>query len=137
MTLLSAAFLLATIVYLTLAVLIVVRNRRSSLNWVCAGVLLCLALWSFTDIFHNDTRLPVERIRFFANLGSLGWCSFPSLLFIYSLILTHRRRALRNWLTYPPLVALPAASGLAIDIQINNYRNCWRSTAQAGAAGTE
>ena len=107
MTLLSAAFLLATIAYLTLAVLIV-RNRRSSLNWICVGVLLCLALWSFTDIFHNDTRLPVERIRFFANLGSLGWCSFPSLLLIYSLILTHRRRALRNWLNYPPLVALPA-----------------------------
>lgn len=107
MTLLSVCYLGATIAYPTLAVMIVVRNRRSALNWVCAGVLLCLALWSFTDIFHNEPRLPVERIRFFANLGSLGWCLFPSLLFSYSLVLTHRRRVLRNWLIYLPLVGLP------------------------------
>ena len=51
MTILSALFLVATIAYLTLMVMIVVRNPRSSLNWVCAGVLLCLGFWSFTDIF--------------------------------------------------------------------------------------
>jgi len=107
MTSLSVCFLGATIVYLTLAALIVVRNRRSALNWVCGGVLLCLALWSFTHIFLNQTQLPVQRVRFFANLGSLGWCCFPSLLFIYSLVLTHRRRALLNWLVYVPLAALP------------------------------
>jgi|GEM_PF-738311 PAS domain S-box-containing protein len=108
MTILSALFLAATVAYLALLVLVVLRNPRSSLNWVCAAILLCLALWSFVDIFNKDPRLPVERVRFFASLGSLGWCSFPGLLFLYSLILTRRRRVLRNWLTYPPLFATAA-----------------------------
>jgi len=108
MTILSALFLVATVAYVTLMVLVVVRNPRSLLNWVCAGVLLCLALWSFADVFTKNPRLPVERVRLFANIGSLGWCSFPGLLFIFSLILSRRRRALRNWLTYLPMVALSA-----------------------------
>jgi len=108
MTPLSICFLIAFVTYLTLLVMIVTRNPRSSLNLVGALILLALAAWSFEDIFHNNSSLSVERLRYFERFGTLGWTGFASLLVLFVLIVTHRRRWLRSWFIYPALLAVPA-----------------------------
>ena len=103
----STLYAVAFLAYACLATLVIIKNPRSALNWTCALILACMAVWSFTDIFHNNPHESVERIRQFANIGALGWSSFASSLLLFTLILTRHRKVLRTWFVYPLLVIPP------------------------------
>jgi PAS domain S-box-containing protein len=109
MTILSWVFAGAFGVYIFLTGLVILRNPRSALNWFAAGFLVCFALWSFEDVFHSLYPLVTEsQARVFGNVGGIGGYCFASFYLLFALALTGHQRALRSWLTYVPLVGLPA-----------------------------
>jgi PAS domain S-box-containing protein len=105
---LSWTYLAAFLIYVGLALVVIIRNPRAALNWFGFAFVLCFALWAFEDIFHHlHPMIGPGPARIFANIGSLGGYSFASAFVLFTLALTGRRRYLRNWYIYVPLLGLP------------------------------
>jgi PAS domain S-box-containing protein len=107
----SILYAVALAVYLYLVVLVLVRNPKSLLNWVCAAFILSFALWSLEDVFHGNPSTPLEQVLLFSDIGNVGRAAFASLFVVFTLVLTRSRRLLRHpavWLALalPPAVFL-------------------------------
>ena len=98
----------ALAMYAYLAFMVVRRNRRSPLNWTCAGLLVVLMLWSTEDIVHGNPAASLHAARIATNIGVFGWGSFASLNLLFVLTLTRQRAVLRTWVFYPFFLLLPA-----------------------------
>jgi len=73
----------AVLVYVALAIIIIVKNYRSSFNWLLAVVLFALALWSFGGIFLHSPSVSREEALFFNNITAIGWTTFSPIFFIW------------------------------------------------------
>ena len=140
MTAVTLVYSLALVAYVSLAVQVLRRTPRTSLNWSCAAVLIALAFWSVEDIVHGMPDAPKHLAWVFGCIGSVGWVGFASLHLVFALVLTGRTRLLRSppvilALTLPPLVLIGAqifgaASGnrtLIGDYDLNRYGWGWKT----------
>ncbi|MBN2537652.1 PAS domain-containing protein [candidate division WOR-3 bacterium] len=108
MNLLSVLHSQATLAFVLLAVLVLKRNYRSVLNRTIGVIMLCFAIWNLADIFHHDPTQPLATIRISANVGAVGWVTFPILFLVFAVAL-HRPGTTRlPWWQYP-VIAIPPA----------------------------
>jgi PAS domain S-box-containing protein len=104
MTVSSYIHLVATPIFIVLAVFAIARNPRSMLNWFCAATLLSLSIYAFADIFLPMRPLiPLAQARWFCKIRDTGVYLFPGFWLLFAMALAGRRRALRSWWTYVPL----------------------------------
>ncbi|HKK82826.1 MAG TPA: PAS domain S-box protein [Atribacterota bacterium] len=97
----------AFLVYCSLIIFILWKDRKSLLNRVCAAFLACLALWSFGFIFVYNQDISKETTILFDNIASIGWISFASLFFWFALIFTEKKKILKTKIIYPLILILP------------------------------
>jgi PAS domain S-box-containing protein len=85
MLFLSYLHFFALICYLFLAAYLLVQNSQTPINRCCIGFLLCLALWSlqFTMIYRPGST--EASVRFWMNVGALGWLAMGHFVLGYAL----------------------------------------------------
>jgi len=134
----TLVYALALAAYLSLAVRVLRRRPRTLLHWLCAAVLVALALWSVEDIVHGMPDAPRDLVWLFGYVGSLGWVGFASVYLAFAMVLTRRLKLLRSWLFWPVLVVPPAliicaqlAGKLTADYDrsVYGWRTVWAKTA--------
>jgi PAS domain S-box-containing protein len=114
MTVSSFVYTACFVIYLSLAAVVIIRSRRAVLNWFCALVLLCFAVWAFEDAFHyHKPLIPLAEARVFQNIGAMGAYAFASCFLLFALALTSQKKYLRSWLTYVPIIGFPVALSIA------------------------
>ncbi|MBN2532880.1 MAG: PAS domain-containing protein [Spirochaetales bacterium] len=106
MKLLSLVYFLTFTVYLWLAFFVLFRNPKAKLNRICALLIFTFALWAAGQIFIAGSSTFVEA-RLSDNIGSLGWCSFPSISLWFALVLTGRKKVLKKWFIYLLIFSIP------------------------------
>jgi PAS domain S-box-containing protein len=82
------------------------KNPRNILNRLCALLILCFAVWSFGDIFVVNIYSRQEFAYSMVNIGSIGWCFFPSVAVIFFLRYTEYKNLYKKKLIYPVLIFL-------------------------------
>jgi diguanylate cyclase (GGDEF)-like protein/PAS domain S-box-containing protein len=97
------------LVYFFLLVFLLWKDPKSLLNRVCAALLACFVVWSFTSIFIYNPSASKDTVRLFDNLGSLGWISFSSFFLWFALVFTEKNKILKTRMIYslifiPPLL---------------------------------
>jgi PAS domain S-box-containing protein len=90
----------AVLVYLYLAVLIIIKNPRSTLNRVCSALMTCFALWSFMKIIAHNPLMDEKTVMIFEKIGSIGWIGWSSFGLWFFLLFTQRNRVLKSKLLY-------------------------------------
>ena len=108
MTALSLLNAFACAVFLALVVLVLRNNVHSLLNWSCALLLAAFMVWSLENAFHCNPRLSPARAELLGNICSFGWVSWASLVLLFVLVFTRRRRVLHTWPVALLMTALPA-----------------------------
>lgn len=98
----------AFLVYVYLTVFVIWKSPRALINWACAGIPACLAVWSFAFIFVHNPEVPKDTAKFFMNIASIGWVSFSSFLLLFLLIFTRNKKILRPGTVYFVLFIVPA-----------------------------
>ncbi len=110
MTVLSLLYIVATVIYATLAVLVILRNPRAILNWFCGLLLTCFALWTMFAIFHHlQPLIPSAPANLVYRIGKIGANGFASAWLLFALALTNRKKYLRAWPIYIPIIGIPIA----------------------------
>jgi PAS domain S-box-containing protein len=108
MTICAFIYAVAFVVYFSLAVIVVMRNHRALLNWLCALLLACFGLWAFADIYHHMMpRILLEQAVRYGDMGTPAYFGFAAVFLLFALALTNRQKYLRSWLTYVPVVGIP------------------------------
>ena len=97
----------AVLVYLYLAVLIIIKNPKSTLNRVCSALMTCFAVWSFMKIFGHNPMVDEETVMFFEKIGSIGRIGWSSFGLWFFLLFTQREKVLKFKLLYP-LIFIPS-----------------------------
>ncbi len=106
------------LIYLFFIGFVLYKNPRHILNQFCALLVCCFAIWSFGDIFVVNIYSHKELARKMVNFGSIGWCLFPSVAFIFFLRYTEFKGIYKKKLIYPVLIFLPL---LFIYLQHNGF----------------
>lgn len=97
----------AFLVYFYLIIVILIKDPKSLLNRVCAALLACFVVWSFTLIFISNPSASKDTVRLFDNIGSIGWVSFASFFLWFALIFTEKKKILKTRIIYPLIFILP------------------------------
>jgi PAS domain S-box-containing protein len=100
MSLLSFLHFFSFLVYLYLAVFLLLKNPKSSLNRVCSAFLSCFVIYSFAMIFIHNPAILKNSARLSYNLSSFGWTSFSAFYLWFLLIFTRRQKILKAKLFY-------------------------------------
>ena len=100
-------FFFCSLVYLYLTVFIFEKNPKSSLNRMCSLIFLCLALWSFSDVFIYNHYTTIQTARFFNKLGSIGWIVLFISTLLFALAFTEKKKLLKSRLLYIIILPLP------------------------------
>ena len=106
------------LVYVYLAVYIILKNPRSSLNKTCASLISCFALWTFSVIFIHNPETPKDIVRLLENIACIGWISFSVFFLWFVLIFTRKKKILKMKIVYLLFFILPL---LFIYKQWTNY----------------
>jgi two-component system sensor kinase FixL len=110
MTVLSLTYAVATAIYATLAVIVIRRNPRAIVNWLCGLVLACFAVWSPYGMFHHlQPPIPLPQAYLAYRIGKAGMNYLTSVWLLFSLALTNRKKYLRAWPIYIPVLGIPLA----------------------------
>jgi len=109
MNILQLVHFFAFLIYFYLFIFILSKDSKSLLNKVCAAFLACFILWSFGLIFLNNPSVSKEEVILFNNISSIGWTSFASFFFWFTLVFTEKKEKLEKKTTYflifiPPLL---------------------------------
>jgi len=96
-----------TIVYLYLAAYILIKNPKALVNRLCAPILLCFGIWSFSVIFIHNSHSSKNIARLFVNISSLGWVGFSSFFLLFILVFTGKREILKKKWLYLLLFSIP------------------------------
>ena len=91
----------AVLVYLYLAVLIIIKNPKSTLNRVCSALMICFALWSLLKIFAHNPLMDEKTVMIFEKIGSIGWIGWSSVGLWFFLLFTQREKILKSKILYP------------------------------------
>lgn len=106
------------VAYLYLAAYIYIKNPKALLNRVCGLYFLCFAVWSFSFIFMHAPHPSEEVVSLMVNIGSLGWGSFAGFFLWFTLVLTGKKKILKQKWVYLLLMGIPL---LFIYKQWTNY----------------
>jgi two-component system, LuxR family, sensor kinase FixL len=110
MTFLSLVYTVATAIYATMAVIVIQRNPRAILNWLCGLVLVCFTIWTPYGIFHHlQPPISFAQANLVYRIGKAGTNWVTSVWLLFSLVLTNRRKYLRAWWIYIPVLGIPLA----------------------------
>jgi two-component system sensor kinase FixL len=110
MTVLSLVYAIATAIYATMAVVVILRNPKAVLNWHCGLVLVCFTIWTPYGVFHH-LRPPIEpaQAELVYRIGKVGANWVTSVWLLFALALTSRQKYLRAWPIYIPILGIPLA----------------------------
>jgi two-component system sensor kinase FixL len=110
MTVLSLVYAVATAIYTTMAVIVIQRNPKAILNWLCGLVLVCFTIWTPYGIFHHlQPPIPFAQADLVYKIGKAGTNFVTSVWLLFSLALTNRKKHLRAWPIYIPILGIPLA----------------------------
>ena len=107
MNILQFLHFIVFLIYSCLLVFILWKDPKSLLNRVCAALLACFAVWSFTLIFIYNPSASKDTVRLFDHLGSLGWIGFASFSLWFLLIFTEKKKILKTRMIYSLIFILP------------------------------
>ena len=107
MSYLSFMHFFAFLVYLYLAVFILIKDPKSSLNRVCSAFLVCFCIWSFGPIFIHNPATSKDIARLLLDIDCIGWISFSSFFLWFILIFTEKKKILKSKLFYLIIFILP------------------------------
>jgi PAS domain S-box-containing protein len=107
MSLWALAHFFTFTVNLLLAGYILVKNRESALNRVCAATVFLFCVWSLGTTFMRDPRISAANAHLLNSVASLGWISFGSAFLLFALYFTGKMRK-RPALISSLVLALPA-----------------------------
>ena len=108
MTLFSLASIVAAVIYAVLAVIVVRHNPKAALNWFCALFVACFTLWASGDVTHHLQPLAAYSLAHLShNIGMIGVYFYSGIWLLIALAMTSRRRYVRSWLTYVPVLGIP------------------------------
>lgn len=93
--------------YLTLGIVILIKNPKGTLNRICALFLLCFAIWSLSMVFIHNPVSTRETAIFWANIGALGWVGFSSLFLWFSLVFAGKTEILKKVWVVLGLIVIP------------------------------
>ncbi|HER25226.1 MAG TPA: PAS domain S-box protein [Candidatus Atribacteria bacterium] len=93
--------------YSCLLVFLLWKDPKSLLNRVCAALLACFVVWSFTLIFIYSPSALKDTVILSDNVGSIGWIGFASFFLWFSLIFTEKKKILKTRIIYPSIFILP------------------------------
>ena len=94
------------LVYSCLLVFLLWKDPKSLLNRVCAALLACFVVWSFTLIFIYNPSASKDTVMLFDNVGSIGWVSFASFFLWFALIFAEKKKILKTKIIYPLIFIL-------------------------------
>ena len=104
-------FIFATI-YAIFGVYVFSLNKKAAINRVFFLVCLSLSIWGLGRAVSN-TLINYEKVLFWRRVAALGWGTVYSFLFHFFLILTNRKKLLKNKSVYV-LIYLPALVNIII-----------------------
>ncbi|MGD9007349.1 MAG: ATP-binding protein [Desulfobacteraceae bacterium] len=104
-------FTFTSLVYLGIYVIAI--NPRERLNHECAGVMLCMAIWSLEHMIIQFPGTPYQSARLWLQLGAVGWIGLPVTILRFALVFTgcesHLNKAWFQALTIGPFMVLLTA----------------------------
>ncbi len=110
MTVLSLVYAVATAIYAVMAVIVILRNPRAVVNWHCGLVLVCFVIWTPYGIFHHlQPPIQFAEANLVYRIGKVGANWVTSVWLLFSLALTNRKKYLRAWPIYIPILGIPLA----------------------------
>ncbi len=92
MNILSILSFFTTIIYLTLAAGVIIKDRKGELYRTLFLLLLCLGLWSFCQAFFHAAS-SIRESWFWYRISAIGWSFAPAAFFHFSLSLTEKSGA--------------------------------------------
>lgn len=99
--------------YLFLGIYVIAINPRERLNRACAGVILCMAIWSLDHIMRLFPGASYQNARLWLQLSAVGWVGLPVTVLRFALVFTgrdnHLNKAWFQALTVGPFIVLCAA----------------------------
>jgi PAS domain-containing protein len=107
MNILQFLHFIVFLIYSCLLVFILWKDPKSLLNRVCAALLACFTVWSFTLIFIYNPSASKDTVRLFDHLCSLGWIGFASFSLWFLLIFTEKKKILKTRMIYSLIFILP------------------------------
>src|SRR3989339_54104 len=94
-----------SVVFLALAVYILFKNPRSSLNRASFWLLASFFVWSLSLVIVHNPYMPKGMVELFYSIGSLGWASFGGLALYFAIVLSGKENL--NRLKDFTLIPLP------------------------------
>jgi len=108
MTVLSLIYAVATAINAAMAVIVIQRNPKAILNWLCGLVLVCFVLWTPYGFFHHlQPPIPFAQADLAYKIGKAGTNFVTSVWLLFALALTNRKKYLRAWPIYIPILGIP------------------------------
>jgi diguanylate cyclase (GGDEF)-like protein/PAS domain S-box-containing protein len=95
------------LVYCSLIIFILWKDRKSLLNRICAAFLACFALWSLGYIFLHIPSTSKDTVILFNNIASVGWIGFAGFFLWFALVFTEKKEILKTKILYPLIFVLP------------------------------
>jgi len=77
------------------------------LNRVCAAFIFCFGFWSFAYIFVHNPYYSKHTAKIFFNISSFGWVGFASFFLWFILVLSQKKKLLKQKWLYPLLLGIP------------------------------
>jgi len=109
--------------YLTIGVVMLLKDRNAALNRAFFALTLCLFVWSFSSAVATDSPDKASCILW-GIIGSFGYCTFSSTSIHFFLIYTKKRNLLKKWWIYV-LLYFPAVififQSLRHDLFVSDY----------------
>ncbi len=82
--------------YVFMAGFVIYKNSKSLLNKICSGIMACLSIWAFADIFASNSVITKDAAMLFQNISSIGWISISSFILCFSLALSNKEKLLKS-----------------------------------------
>jgi len=107
MNIFSFLMTVSFIIYLFLGVYAIYLNKKASLNRIFLALNLSFAIWSLASAF-LISAVDKQGSMMWNRIGSIGYCSFASLVLHFFLVFTHKDKLMKKWWMYV-LIYLPPA----------------------------
>lgn len=101
--------------YLTLGLVIIIKDHNERLNQACAGVMFCFFIWSISTVWVHHPATPEGVARIFADVAAIGWLFYSSFHLWFAWLYT-KRKPFRFF--KPVAVLFFAFPGLLLSLQL-------------------
>ncbi|MDW7656327.1 MAG: EAL domain-containing protein [Bacillota bacterium] len=119
----ALAMFFSFMVYLSVAIHVILLDRKSALNRTFFALNTSFAIWSLALAFFISAP-DKESVKLWDYVASVGYNSFASFVLHFFLLYTGKTRFLKKWWSYI-IIYLPAvafiANKLAVNADVNDY----------------